>query len=589
MRLTVHLERRGAAALRALADEVCEPGSARYGRYLDRAALSERTCPSADEREALSAHLMGRGLSPEHPDSLRDAWPGDRALIFSTDRARLVDALGEPAARELLTTRRLSPEHARDVLPRALAGAVRGLELGPSGHEEPRDLAPHDVTPIASPASGVAPETIRLGYRFPARGDGHGETIAVMALGGIPRAQDLDGFWRAHGIASPEVRLVTVGPLGPRAHEPLDRFETTMNVQWIGALAPGARIVVYLLDPGATVDPWSAFLGAVLADARHAPTIAVTTWSTPERQYRRAHGSATFARLLDEAAVLGITVIAASGDWGAHGGFPSVRTDDGAICDPLERHATFPGVEARVLSVGGTQVRALDPWREVAWSAPVSAAIAGAVGMKVLAGGGGFSDTVPIPAWQRAVLRSHHPRSHGAPSVAPHGRAQPDVSLMAWGPDFAGRPSSYRALVDGTWRDDAGGTSVAAPIWAAIVARLNEARRREDGPRLGCIAPLLYRIAREEPDALRAIHEGATDLELPGLDADGRRTWFRLPGFLAGEGWSPATGLGVPDVTALERAVSKKRTKKRRERCEPTSTSASTPAARMPPARTTPS
>jgi kumamolisin len=284
----------------------------------------------------------------------------------------------------------------------------------------------------------------------------------------------------------------------------------------------------------------------------------VTTWSAPERQYYRAHGRESFAGLLDQAAVLGMTVISASGDWGAHGGFPNLRTEHGAVCDALERQATFPGAEERVLSVGGTHVRTIEPWREVAWSARVSDAIARAVGLEALAGGGGFSETVPVPSWQLAHLRPFHPRSASAVAIAPHGRAQPDVSLMAWGPDCAGMPASYRIRFDGGWREDAGGTSVAAPIWAATIARLNEARLRGGSPRVGFFQPLLYRIADEANGALRSIEEGVTDIELPALDAEGRRVRLLLPGFLAQPGWDPATGLGVPDVASLEQACARR-------------------------------
>src|SRR5262249_3564494 len=156
----------------------------------------------------------------------------------------------------------------------------------------------------------------------------------------------------------PDVRLVRVGPIGPRAAEPLCRFETTMALAWAGALAPGARLTAYLVDPSAVADPWSAFLFAVLSDAGRPPTLAVTTWSCPERQYRRVHGGDVFRGLLDQATALGVTVLAASGDWGALAGMPSTNAGGARVCEAPWPHTSFPASEERVLAVGGTRVRA---------------------------------------------------------------------------------------------------------------------------------------------------------------------------------------------------------------------------------------
>ncbi|AKF07946.1 protease pro-enzyme activation domain-containing protein [Sandaracinus amylolyticus] len=538
MRLTIELAPRDPIALRELADAVSDPKSPQYGAYLDRAALEQRVVIDARERAAMRAWLGRHGAS-----RAARAVDGPRSISVSTDAAALTSMFGAAIVRTLIAERRLGPELALS-LPEPLRGRVRALALAHDHVAPPVSRVRATERVVAPPERGIAPADVRRGYRFDPMLRGRGETIAVMALGGVPRAEDLDGFWRAHDVPLPEIDLVPLTALGACASDPSARFETTMSVQWIGALAPAARVVVYVIDPALVADPWSTFLEAVLDDAARAPTIAVTSWSTPERQHRRVHGREGFAALLDQAAVLGVSVIAASGDWGACGGFPRVLTPAGPVCASLAPHATFPGCEARVLSVGGTQVIDVERWRERAWSAPVSDAIRDAVHLPHLASSGGFSETVAIPAWQRDVLAASYARSDGT-AVVPHGRAQPDVALAAWGPAHA-----YRALLDDAWRDDAGGTSLAAPIWAAILACANEARRRVDRPRVGHVAPLLY--------AMRSLHpitEGATDLDLPALDARGRRTWKRVPGYVATSAWSPATGLGVPDVGALVAAI----------------------------------
>lgn len=524
-------------SLRDRADEVSDPAGGRYGAYLDRGALAA----SFEAHAALDGFLERCGM--QRCDAPLAPW----VETWSTSRAALVDAFGRDGANELLTRRSI-----RDVPAlRRHSPALRGVEVS----NGPRTLQPFPL-PARAPApatrfrTGLAPDVVRRGYAIPDRPHGDGETIAVMALGGVPDRLDLERFWDAHGIAAPDVRAVAVGPLGESADDPLARLETTMGVQWIGAIARALRIVVYLVDPATVADPWSTFLAAVLADRAHAPTIAVTSWSAPERQYHRVHGRAVFAELLDQATAIGVTVVAASGDWGAFDGMPRARGGGPRVCDAPAAHATFPGSEPRVLSVGGTHVIDVAPWQEHAWSAPIPATLRAATGLDVLAGSGGFSASVPIPSFQRAVLREAYPRSSGAKAIA-NGRAQPDVALAAWGLDDGDRPTGYRCLLDGELRDDGGGTSVAAPVWAALIACLNEARRANGKPRLGACAPLLYRIAQRTPHAFRAIVEGTTDIVLPV--AEGRTEL--LPGFVASEGWNPAVGLGVPRGDALLAAV----------------------------------
>jgi kumamolisin len=112
------------------------------------------------------------------------------------------------------------------------------------------------------------------------------------------------------------------------------------------------------------------------------------------------------------------------------------------------------------------------------------------------------------------------------------GRGLPDVAA-----DSA-QESGYRVLVDGQWYPDPaatpdpllpiGGTSAAAPLWAALVARLNQAL----GLRLGFLNPMLYKIG--SPSA------AFRDVAL-GNNGD----------YKTAPGWDPCTGLGTPDGQAL--------------------------------------
>jgi kumamolisin len=107
------------------------------------------------------------------------------------------------------------------------------------------------------------------------------------------------------------------------------------------------------------------------------------------------------------------------------------------------------------------------------------------------------------------------------------------------------------------WIDYAGGTSIAAPIWAAIIARINQARRAAGMRRVGFVNPLLYAIRKESPAPFREITQGHTDVAMNVVNVHGKAMAHRLPGFTACSGWDPATGLGVPNVANIIQHITK--------------------------------
>jgi kumamolisin len=428
--------------------------------------------------------------------------------------------------------------------PVSLSGEAAGASsLGAAAVQSPPGLA------------GATPADIREIYDFPDEWDGSGETIALMMLGGQLAESDPHCFWRQHGIPPPEARLVQVGPVAPLSTNPLHSIEVAMTVEWAGAMAPGARLVVYQIDPLSISDPWAAFLLAVIGNTVHAPTIACTSWITPERKYYGLHGHSVVTGLLNQAAALGITVVSAAGDWGAFDGIPRTVRDGRYVSDAPWPHGVFPAVEERVLAVGGTMITHRQPLTEIAWSAPPPPGLRKALQFERLAGSGGFSEDVPVPAWQKPVLRGYYSRGAGTPAVVPFGRGFPDVALMAAGPSVQRSPNEpltsqgYQAVVGGQWIDYAGGTSVAAPIWAAIIARANQAWRAVGLSRLGFVNPLLYSLCDADPSPFRPVTEGSADVNMTVVNVHGRAVTYRLPGYECRIGWDPVTGLGVPNVS----------------------------------------
>ncbi len=378
--------------------------------------------------------------------------------------------------------------------------AVLGLDDRPQARPRFRVAQPHAVSTSYTP--------VQLGriYRFPAGTDGAGHTIAIIELGGGFTQTDLDTYFAGLGIRGPVVSAVGVdgGANTPERNPNGADGEVLLDIEVVGALAPGAALAVYFAP-----NTDAGFVDAVAA-ATHAmptPTAISISWGQSEDAWT-GQARIAFDQALADAAVLGATVTVAAGDDGSADG----STDGRA-------HVDFPASSPHALACGGTRLDA-DPTSgqvhtETVWN---NGAGHGATG-------GGVSETFDQPTWQAGA---GVPTRSGKP-----GRGVPDVAAVA------DPQTGYQVRVDGT-EIVVGGTSAVAPLWAALVTRLAQAAGRP----LGLLQPALY----DRIQACSAV-PGFRDI-----------TTGSNGGYSAGPGWDACTGLGVPDGTALLTALSRRRT-----------------------------
>jgi len=307
-------------------------------------------------------------------------------------------------------------------------------------------------------------------------------TIAIATAFGFDWS-DVEKFWQQAGIDRDRngVELIPVGSPPREVHA-----ETTVDVEWASAMAPRSRILVYAGED-ASADAFLKVYDRIVSDNRAA--VLTTSWGACEGRFGHTYLDQAHA-IFQRAAVQGITVIAASGDNGAYD------------CGDTTPSVDFPASDPYVLAVGGTSLRE-DESVEQAWRGS----------------GGGVSRKWSAPPWQ---MRPEANRT--LPDVAFH--ADPARGFTA---TLAGRFSTF------------GGTSIAAPCWAALIALINDRRTAEGRPALGLAAPQLCEVAESsdrQAEALRDITTG-----------DNR-------GYVAGSGWDFPTGWGTPRADALAAALS---------------------------------
>jgi kumamolisin len=363
---------------------------------------------------------------------------------------------------------------------------VFGLDERPQARAQFRVMRPRAVE-----ASFTPPQVGAL-YGFPPAADGTGQTIALIELGGGYSADDLQAYFASLGIAAPSVTSVGVDGAAnaPTGDANSADGEVELDIEVAGALASGARIVGYFAP-----NTDQGFLDAIttaIHDTANAPTVISISWGSAESTWTQ-QALTNFDAAFADAAMLGITVCVAAGDGGSSDG-----VNDG------KAHVDFPASSPHVLACGGTTLKANGTTiaSETVWNDPGNGAT-----------GGGISDVFPVPTWQTTA--GVPPSSNAGGRV---GRGVPDVSGNA---DPA---TGYAVRVDGS-ATVIGGTSAVAPLWAALIARLNQHATKP----LGLANPLLY----ANPAALHDITSGSNGA------------------YTARVGWDACTGLGSPNGAHL--------------------------------------
>ena len=348
--------------------------------------------------------------------------------------------------------------------------------------------------PRATASVVYTPPEVAAAYDFPAGLTGAGECVALIELGGGYRETDLRAYFAELGVAVPAVEAVSVdgGANAPSTGDSADG-EVMLDLEVVGSIAPLALLAAYFAP-----NTDRGFLDAVttaIHDATRAPSALSISWGSAEATWTAQAMDAMEAAFAD-AAAMGVTVAVAAGDNGSSDG----------VTDGLA-HVDFPASAPHALACGGTRLtldgRALAS--EVVWNDEPGGGSTG----------GGVSDHFALPTYQlhAGVPPSANPGGHvgrGVPDVA--GDADPDTG--------------YSIRVDGTGMI-IGGTSAVAPLWAGLIALLNQALGRA----VGDLHPFLYGAG------------GTAVLHDVTLGNNGA--------YSAHAGWDPCTGLGSPDGAAL--------------------------------------
>ncbi len=543
MAVDVVLRPRDPGGLAELALAVSTPGSALRGDYRSPAELRREFGPSTAEVQSVKAGLRNLGLhvgsvSPDHltihvhaaasvlAHALHTSFesyrlPSGRVAFANTSLAALPYAIGS---------------RVETVIGLSDVARYVPLDVRTGAHPASKQPASHRDQAAPTPCNGASAQQADGAYTsnelakaygmtglYSSHDFGRGVTVGIFELE-KDATSDIDTYETCYGISTKVSYIKVDGGATGSAH---GVGEATLDIEDVAGLAPKVNIEVYQA-PNDSTGPFDEFQYMV-----DHPTAKVVTTSWGECEADLAGEGSTAlqearaeSNLFELAAAEGQSWMSAAGDDGSTDctvsqGFPTsaLAVDD-------------PGSQPYVTSVGGTTLHLNTRGNtERVWNDSASGSGAG---------GGGISELWPMPAYQAGASKSLgviNKDSSGKPCDAVSGycREVPDITADA-DPD-----TGYVIFWFGGWQP-IGGTSAAAPLWAAVTA-LTDASAGCGGNSVGFLNPLLYSVAgsKSYSSDLTDITAGNNDFTLSGYKG-GR--------FPATTGYDMASGLGSPHVTS---------------------------------------
>ncbi len=524
------------AALRSLMEAQQDKSSPSYHQWLTPEEFGKRFGVSDADLQAVSSWLSGQGFR-----SVRVA-AGRTVIEFSGSAGQVRQAFGTQIQKYSVNGSLYIANATDPQIPAALAPVVAGVV---SLHNFPRKshskfrgdvqrtpgqgaLQPLFTFPNPFGGSGnlygVGPGDFATIYNsktlISGGNDGTGQTIAIVGETQIDPT-DVSDFRAMFGLTGNFTATnVILNGMDPGITSTDEESEADLDVQWSGAVAPGATVkfVVSASTPASSgID-----LSALYIVEHNLADVVSESYGDCESALGSA-GNAFYNGLWEQAAAQGITVVVSSGDGGSAG------------CDDFNANPPVPAKHGLAVSglagtpfnvsVGGTDFNQINTWStywsdandaatgtsaksyipEIPWNQNCaqlgltgcgSTAPQGSV--NIVAGSGGPSSVYPKPKWQMGVA--------GVPND--NHRDQPDISLFASAgftgsgylvcqKDLTGVQSCNLNSATYTFHI-IGGTSASAPAFAGVMALVNQYAAAHGGSsRQGNANVTLYALAKK--------------------------------------------------------------------------------------------
>ena len=451
--MTIALSLRNQSQLADLIKRLHNPTDPMYGHYLTTAQFAAQFGPTSQDIDTVQQYLASHNLKvlgtttttmkiSGAVSDIETAFNFEMHQYQTKDNRTAYSANNDPEVDDSVSSK---------------ITAILGLNNFSKlvAHRQRRALAPRANPVGTGPSGGLAPADIQKAYSFPGGSvNGAGQTLALMELDGYTPS-DITAYAQQFNIATtPALQNILIDGFNGAAGSGAD--EVTLDIELMMAVAPGAsQILVY---EGMNTETGPTDVYAKIADDNLAKQVS-TSWGSPESQNTSAFLNSENSIFMQMASQ-GQSIYAAAGDSGAYDDGSTLSVDD-------------PSSQPYMVSAGGTSLTLNSDGSyksETSWGTTDQGQDEG--------GGGGISSVWPMPSWQAGLATATNKGSTA-------NRMVPDVSLDA-DPD-----TGYAIYVGGSW-NVYGGTSCAAPLWAAFTALVNQQRATAGLATLGFANMAIY-------------------------------------------------------------------------------------------------
>jgi len=445
LNLAIGLPVRNQAALDEFLHQLYDPGSTNYHKYLTPQEYTERYGPTEADYSAVIKFAVANGLkvTATHPNRVVLDVEGSVPDIERAFQVTL-HVYQHPAEARMF--------YAPDTGPSVDAGipvlSVSGLDNFSLPHPNSQKKSSPDATPKlgSGPSGAYASNDFRAAYVPGVALDGSGQSVALLEFDGY-YTSDITGYENSFGL--PSVTLTNVAVDGGVGNPGNGNSEVALDIEMVIAMAPGLSKVIVYEAPNPS--PWADIISRIAND--NAARQISCSWGggSPD---------ATSEQLFLQMAAQGQSFYNASGD-----------------SDAFSGSIPFPSDSTNITQVGGTTLTTTGPggsWSsETVWNWGQNKG-------KYTGSSGGISTYYPIPGWQLGINMT---TNHGSTTM----RNVPDVALTA--------DNIYVKYNNGQ-AAAFGGTSCAAPLWAAVTALVNQQAAAAGQPAVGFVNPAIYTIGK---------------------------------------------------------------------------------------------
>jgi subtilase family serine protease len=526
------------AALQTLIAQQQDPSSPKFHRWITPEQYADSFGMTTDDLNKVTSWLKAQGFTVDRVSRSRTK------VSFSGSVSRFESVFQTEFHQYTVNGEKHFANATELSVPSALAGTVLGFRNLDDFRLKPRNVRPRFTSDVSG-NTFLAPADVATIYNikplYDVAFDGTGQRIAVVGQTAI-NVNDVAAFRSASGLSVNPPQILLMPGSGASFTSTNDVPEADLDVEWSGAIAKNASIIYVFTGNAANFTVIDAFEYSI--DNNLAPVVSISYGAC------EALNGPTFITslqsLMQQATTQGQTVSSAVGDVGA------------ADCDaPTATVATHglavdvPGAIPEVTGIGGTTFTGDDNHNPTYWN-PTNNVDGGSALQHIpettwndgpgSATGGGVSSVIAKPSFQTAL------------TPADGHRDVPDIALSA-SPDHdpylfctnGGCVNGFRSGSGGLAA--VGGTSVGAPVFAGILALINQATESSAG--LGTVNPVLYDLAVSTPNAFHDITTGDNKVPCQQGSTDCPTSAPFVIGHSAKVGYDLVTGLGSLNVDNL--------------------------------------